>query len=75
MALAGPECTEKDTSKWMDKNAFEQKLKDQGYKVKVFKVTDGDCYELYGWNPDGQKVEIYYDPVSGEAIKTEIEEE
>ena len=73
-ALAGPECTEKDRTKWQDKDAFEKRFIEQGYKVKVFKITDGDCYELYGWNPDGKKVEIYYDPVSGEALKTEIDE-
>jgi hypothetical protein len=74
VAMAGPECTEKDRSKWMDKDQFEQDLVEQGYKVKVFKITDGDCYELYGWNPEGQKVEIYYDPVSGDTLKTEIED-
>ncbi|MDF1820178.1 MAG: PepSY domain-containing protein [Alcanivoracaceae bacterium] len=74
VALAGPECEEKDRSKWMDKDAFEQQLKDDGYRVKVFKITDGDCYELYGWNPEGQKVEIYYDPVTAKVLKTEIEE-
>ena len=73
-AVAGPECTEKDRTLWQDKDAFEKRLVDEGYKVKVFKITDGDCYELYGWNPDGKKVEIYYDPVSGAALKTEIEE-
>ncbi len=73
-AVAGPQCAEKDRSKWQDKAAFEKRLVDQGYKVKVFKITDGDCYELYGWNPEGKKVEIYYDPVSGETLKTEISE-
>lgn len=73
-AVAGPECQEKDRTKWMNKDAFEQKLVDDGYKVKVFKITDGDCYELYGWNEEGKKVEIYYDPVTGETLKTEIED-
>ena len=42
--------------------------------LKVFKITDGDCYELYGWNEEGKKVEIYYDPVTGDTLKTEIED-
>ena len=73
-AVAGPQCTEKDRSKWQDKDAFEKRLVEQGYKVKVFKITDGDCYELYGWTPEGKKVEIYYDPVSGDTLQTETEE-
>ncbi len=31
-----------------------------------------NCYEIYGWNKAKQKVEIYFDPVTGKAIKTEI---
>ena len=28
----------------------------------VLKVTKGNCYELYGSNPAGKRVEIYYRP-------------
>lgn len=74
VAFAGPECTTADQSEWQDKEQFQQNLKDQGYKINVFKVTEGNCYEIYGWNQEGQKVEIYFNPVSGEAVKTEIED-
>ncbi|MGD8175301.1 PepSY domain-containing protein [Marinimicrobium sp. ARAG 43.8] len=74
LALAGPQCTDADQSEWQDKEAFQDNLKDEGYKINVFKVTDGNCYEIYGWNKEGQKVEIYYDPVSGNAVKTEIDD-
>ncbi len=72
--LAGPECTTTDSSKWLDKAKFQEDLKAQGYEIKVFKVTDGNCYEIYGWNKDKKKVEIYFDPVSGKPVKEEIEE-
>lgn len=49
-------------------------LKEQGYKINKFKVTKGNCYEIYGFDKDGRKVEIYHDPVSGKAVKTEIED-
>ena len=68
-ALAGPECTTADKSEWQDKN-----LKAEGYKIKVFKVTEGNCYEIYGWNQEGQKVEIYHNPVTGDVVKEEIED-
>ncbi len=67
-AFAGPECTQADKSGWLDQ------LKEQGYEIKEFKVTDGNCYEIYGWNKDKQKVEIYFDPVTGKVVKEEIEE-
>lgn len=71
-AFAEPECTKEAKSKWQDKKKFEEKLISQGYKVKVFKVTDGNCYELYGWNKAGKKVEIYFNPITGEKVKEEI---
>ena len=46
-------------------------LKEQGYKINKFKVTKGNCYEIYGLDKDGRKVEIYHDPVSGKAVKSE----
>lgn len=73
-ALAGPKCTEEPKDKWKDQKAFEQGLKDQGYNIKKFKVTSGNCYEIYGWNKDGKKVEIYFNPVTGETVKEEIKD-
>jgi hypothetical protein len=70
--FAGPECTKEPKSKWQDKKKFEENLVTQGYKVKVFKVTDENCYELYGWNKEGKKVEIYFNPVTGKKVKEEI---
>ncbi|MFC3117165.1 PepSY domain-containing protein [Cellvibrio fontiphilus] len=73
-AFAGPECTKADKSEWLDQTKFQEQLKEQGYEIKVFKVTDGNCYEIYGWNKDKQKVEIYFDPVTGKVVKEEIED-
>lgn len=69
---AGPDCTKEPKDKWKDQEAFKKTLLDQGYKVKVFKVTSGNCYELYGWNKAGAKVEIYFNPVTGEVVKEKI---
>ena len=73
LALAGPQCTTADRAQWQDETAFQEQLKAEGYEIKVFKVTDGNCYEIYGWDKDKRKVEIYFDPVSGKAVKTEID--
>lgn len=72
-AFAGPECTKEAKEKWKDQTEFQKSLTDQGYKIKVFKVTKGDCYEIYGWDKAGKKVEIYFNPVTGEKVKEKIE--
>jgi len=72
--FAGPQCTTTDKSEWLDQTKFQEELKEKGYEIKVFKVTDGNCYEIYGWNKEKQKVEIYFDPVTGKSVKEEIED-
>lgn len=73
VASADPKekCTTEPKDKWQDQKAFQENLKGQGYKIKVFKVTKGDCYEIYGWDKEGKKVEIYFNPVSGAIVKEE----
>ncbi|KPB66686.1 hypothetical protein ALO62_03878 [Pseudomonas amygdali pv. myricae] len=72
LALAGPQCTTAEKSQWQDQAKFQEQLKAQGYEIIKFKVTDGNCYEIYGFDKDKRKVEIYHDPVTGKAVKTEI---
>lgn len=63
-ALAGPTCTApKET--WMKEADFKARVEAQGYKIKTFKVTKDKCYEIYGFDKDGKKVEIYFDPATG----------
>lgn len=69
-AVAGPTCTQEDKSTWMDQGKFKQQLMDSGYKIRKFKVTDGNCYEIYGHNKEGKRVEIYFNPITGEAVKS-----
>ena len=72
LAIAGPQCTSAERSQWQDPKAFQEQLKAQGYEISKFKITDGNCYEIYGFDKDTRKVEIYHDPVTGKAVKTEI---
>ena len=74
LAVAGPQCTTAERSQWQAQTAFQDKLKAEGYQISKFKVTDGSCYEIYGFDKDKRKVEIYHDPVTGKAIKTEIKD-
>lgn len=69
VAFAGPQCTDQKKETWQKEDEFQKKLVSDGYKIKKFKVTGGNCYEIYGWDKDGKKVEIYFNPVSGEIVK------
>ncbi|UVE18386.1 PepSY domain-containing protein [Pseudomonas sp. LS44] len=75
LAFADPQCTTADKATWQDQTKFQDNLKSQGYDIKKFKVTSTNCYEIYGWDKDKRKVEIYFDPVSGNIVKQEVEDE
>lgn len=71
--LAATECTKEPKEKWKNESTFQSDLTKEGYKIKKFKVTSGQCYEIYGWDKSGQRVEIYFNPVTGEKVKEKIE--
>ena len=48
---------------------LQQKLESEGWAVKKVKVDDG-CYEAYATDPEGNKVEAYFDPKTFELVKT-----
>ena len=68
-AWAGPTCTKEPKAKWISQADMKAKLADGGYKFSVFKVTAGNCYEIYGRNKSGKRVEIYFHPVTGQAVE------
>jgi hypothetical protein len=71
-AFAKTECTSEKVDQWKNKDTFRKEL-EATYKIKVFKVTSGNCYEIYGWDKTNKKVEIYFNPVTGEKVKENIE--
>jgi hypothetical protein len=54
-------------AKWKSIPALEAKLKKQGWQIRKAKV-DGGCYEVYGTDPKGNRVEAYFHPVSFEKL-------
>lgn len=67
-ALAKKSCTDQPKEKWMSEKDFKKKVVDEGYTIKKFKQP-GTCYEIYGTNKEGKKVEIYFNPVDGSIAK------
>lgn len=68
VAHAKKECTTEPKSKWMSEDDFKKKVEAEGYKISKFKQP-GSCYEIYGTNKEGKKVEIYFNPVDGAIVK------
>jgi hypothetical protein len=69
IALAGPACNV-PKEKWMPEADFKKGLEDKGYQIKTFKVSKGNCYEIYGFDKAGKKVEIYFDPATAAPLET-----
>ncbi len=60
-------CDSGDSSTWQSKEALQEKILAEGWKVRKVKV-DGGCYEVYGTTPEGDRVEAYFDPISLEKL-------
>jgi hypothetical protein len=52
---------------WKSQDALKASLAKQGWQVRKSKV-DGGCYEVYGTDPQGNRVEAYFHPVSFEKL-------
>jgi hypothetical protein len=46
---------------WQPKEALQQKLENEGWEIRRIKTDDG-CYEVYGFDKDGRRMETYFDP-------------
>lgn len=67
-AMAGPTCNvPKD--QWMKEADFKALMEKQGYQIRTFKVSKGQCYEIYGTDKAGKKVEIYFNPATAAELE------
>ena len=62
-AATGKMTCDAPQAQWKSRAALEKSLKKQGWQVRKSKV-DGGCYEVYGTDPKGNRVEAYFHPVS-----------
>jgi hypothetical protein len=54
---------------WQPSAKLEQQLKEKGWQVRRIK-EDGGCYEVYGLDDKGQRVEAYFHPVTLAPVPT-----
>lgn len=73
-ALAGPTCTDQPQEKWLTAEQMTKKFQELGYRddVKPLHVSKGKCWEIYGHDKDGKKVEIYFHPISGAIVEANV---
>lgn len=64
----GALCGNAPQEQWMSADAIKAKAVEAGYDVRQVKVEDG-CYEIYGIDAKGARLEIMMNPVSGETVK------
>ncbi|MEJ8855624.1 PepSY domain-containing protein [Variovorax robiniae] len=46
---------------------LQRKLTSEGWKVRQIKNFNG-CYEVYGFDPSGKRVEMFFDPKTFEKV-------
>jgi hypothetical protein len=73
-AIAGPKCTDEPTTKWLTAEKMTQKFQILGFKddVKKLHISKGQCWEIYGTDKTGQKVEVYFHPITGDILELNI---
>ena len=69
---ASADCPAYPKEEWANEDTLKEALDAEGYTIKKFKI-DGNCYEIYGRNKEGKKVEIYFDMKTLAIIKAEVE--
>ena len=75
-AVAGPSCTSEPQSKWLSDRQMTEKFTALGLRddVKKLHVSKGNCWEIYGHDKSGRKVEVYFHPISGAIVEQNVKE-
>jgi hypothetical protein len=54
-------------TEWQPQMALQSKLVAEGWRVRQVKLDNG-CYEVYGFDDKGQRVEVYFNPKTFEKV-------
>lgn len=54
-------------AEWQPQMELQRKLTAEGWKVRQVKVDNG-CYEVYGFDNNGKRIEIYFNPKTFEKV-------
>lgn len=65
-------CTTLPRSEWLPQDEMKLLAEHRGYRIKTFKLAKGDCYEVYGFDKDGNIVEAYFNPATSRLVRQNI---
>ncbi len=72
IASAAPVCTTQPQARWMSQAQMRARIVHMGYqKIKTFQVS-GSCYEVYARTRDGRRAEVYFNPVTGAIVQSNV---
>ncbi|MEP7156019.1 MAG: PepSY domain-containing protein [Betaproteobacteria bacterium] len=60
-------CDSLPKSEWKKQIDLQKKLTDEGWKVRQVK-TENNCYEVYGFDEKGNRVEAFFHPKTFERV-------
>ena len=61
-------CPAHPKSEWKPHTELEKKLTREGWVVRRMEVTP-TCYEVYAKDPQGKRIEAFFDPVTFERVE------
>jgi hypothetical protein len=61
-------CTTQPQSEWKSHDVLYQKLVKEGWQVRRMEKTSS-CYEVYAKDPQGKRVEAFFNPVTFERVE------
>ena len=72
-ASGGSHCQVAAGAQWKSPQEVKTTAESLGYTVQRIE-TDDNCYEVYALNKRGQRVEVYFHPVTLEVVKEELDD-
>ncbi len=68
MAHGNVKCKAYPKEEWKPHTELQQKLEKDGWTIRRMEKTD-TCYEVYGKDPKGNRVEAFFDPKTFERVE------
>lgn len=65
-------CTTEPQTAWLPAEEMKLLAVHRGYRIKTFKISKNNCYEIYGFDRQGQIVEVYFNPVTSRLVTQNI---
>lgn len=62
------QCAKHPKEEWQPHTALQEKLVKDGWTVRRMELTP-TCYEVYGKDPQGKRVEAFFDPKTLERVE------